>query len=114
DRKRPGQPVALAPPIAAGADPEPREQIFLADLLGFLRRKLRVGLHQLGRRRLDVVAIFSDDLDNRRLLLTRPFIVVRFGSVARFRLGGTFGHGATTPGKSEGSLEGTADQAANI
>ena len=97
DRKRPGQPVAVLAPIAAGADPEPRQQIILARLLGLFRRHFRIGLDQLGRRRLDRVAVLRVDFDNRRLLRGGFFR-------GRFRLHSGFGHGRITAGKSEGSL----------
>jgi hypothetical protein len=38
DGKRPGQPVAMGAPESPGADPEPRQQIILADLLGLFGR----------------------------------------------------------------------------
>ncbi len=66
DREQPGQPVAVPAPIAARADPEPRQQIILAGLLGLFRRHLRIGFDRLGRRWLDVIAAFGDDLDEFR------------------------------------------------
>ena len=69
DRKRPRQPAALLAPVSARADPEPRQQIILARLLGLLRRHFRIGFNDFRRRRIDMVAVLGDDLDDRRLLL---------------------------------------------
>jgi hypothetical protein len=63
DGKYPRQPVAAFAPKSLGADPEPRQQIILAGLLGLFGRKIRVGLEDLGRRRLDMLAGFGCDLD---------------------------------------------------
>ena len=61
DRERPGQPVAVAAPKPAGADPEPRQQIILAGLLDLFRRHLRIRLDRLRRWWLDVIAGFGGD-----------------------------------------------------
>ena len=66
DRKQPRQPVAASAPIAARADPEPRQQIILARLLGLLRRQFRIGFDDLRRRRFDVIAAFGGDFDEFR------------------------------------------------
>jgi len=65
DGKHPRQPVAASAPKSLGADPESRQQIILAGLLGFFRRQFWVGFEEFGRRRLDLVAGFGDDFDER-------------------------------------------------
>ena len=79
DRKQPRQPVAAFAPIAPRADPEPRQQIILARLLGFFLGHFRVGLDDLGRRRRDVVAVLGDDLDEFRFFLGIRLIYARIG-----------------------------------
>ena len=95
DRKCPRQAVAAPAPKTARADPESRQQIVLARLLGFFRRHLQIGLDKLWRR-LDGLAILRVDLDNRRLFRSRFFC-------GRFRLHCGFGHGRITAEKSKGS-----------
>ena len=77
----------MAAPIAARADPEPRQQILLANLLGFFRRQFGIGLDDLWRRRFDMVAVLGDDLDDLRLL-TRFFVVAWLLCVARLFIAG--------------------------
>jgi len=40
-----------------------RQQVTLADLLGFFRRQFGVGFEEFGRRWLDLLAGFGDDFD---------------------------------------------------
>src|SRR6516162_4526701 len=96
DGERPCQPVAALAPIAARADPEPRQEIALARLFGFLGRELRIGLDDFGRRRLDMVTVLSDDIDDRRFLRVVGWLL------GRVMLRGVFGHGTTTRRKSDG------------
>ena len=93
DRKQPRQPVAASAPIAARADPEPRQQIILARLLGLFRRHLRIGFDDLRRRRFDVIAAFCGDFHEFRFRFgLRGFLHVGFFT-ARFGLCIGFGHG---------------------
>jgi hypothetical protein len=62
DGERPGQPVAVAAPATARADPEPRQQIAPARLFHLFRRHLRIRLDHLGRRRLDDLVVALDDV----------------------------------------------------
>src|SRR5947209_19692561 len=87
----------MASPEAAGADPEPRQQIVLADLLGLLGRQLRIGLDDLRRRRRDLIAILTLDLDDGRRL-------------ALLALCGRLLHARTTQGNSNGSLRVPVDR----
>ena len=82
DGKHPRQPVAASAPKSLGADPESRQQIILAGLLGFFRRQFWVGFEEFGRRRLDLVAGFGDDFDER------GFFAGRFGFAAGFDMPG--------------------------
>src|SRR5207245_8293778 len=84
---------AVAAPEAAGADPEPRQQIVLAGLLGLFGRQLGVGLDQLGRRS-NLLAVFVGDFDDRRLLVLL---------LALFAFSGRLLHARITRGKSNGS-----------
>src|SRR5690348_6181404 len=77
EREHPGELVAMAAPIAARADPESGQQILFADLFGFFRREFRIGLDDLGRRRLHLITVFGDDLDDFRLLFARLLVAVR-------------------------------------
>src|SRR5581483_8090944 len=118
DREHPCQPVAALAPIPARADPESRQQILLARVFGFFRRQLGIGLDDLGRRRLDLIAIFSDDLDDLGLLLARRLVVVwllvaarrdaaRVLAAARFGFGLGPCHKPITRTLSKGSCAGT-------
>jgi len=103
--KRPGELVACVAPIAAGADPEPGQQVVLARLLRLLGREFGIGLDDIGRRRFDVIAVFGDDLDDRRLVFARFGVVAGLVAVARLWLGVRLGHDTPTPVKLEGSRQ---------
>ena len=103
DRKRPRQPVAASAPIAARADPEPRQQIILARLLGLLRRSIpdrvrrppaaAVRRDRRLRRRRRRSRTFADAFRKRIL---RSFFAddLAFGGLLRTCIG--FGHGPIT------------------
>jgi hypothetical protein len=66
ERKQPRQPVAALAPVAARADPEPRQQIVLAGLLGLSGDHSGSGSTTSGGGGLDVVATFGDDFHEFR------------------------------------------------
>ena len=70
DRENPRQPVAAFAPEAARADPEPRQQIILARLLGLFLGPFRIGLDHFRRRRFDMLAVFGGDIDDLGFLVS--------------------------------------------
>src|SRR5262249_18707460 len=82
DRARPGEPIAVPTPVTARADPETRQQVSLARLLGLLRRQLWIGFNGIrGRRRM--ADDFGRGIDGQFRVLARPFGTLRFGIVDR-------------------------------